>query len=201
MSQDGQNGYIFSVFSDGRYDLSLLKDRKWSQLVAAARSPIIRANDANTLKVVQTVTDADGDTATSSIDLSAGVFSIQDSGPQFVDTYPGIQWNLGDFILWHGYREGDSLYWDTVIGRGRPSWNIQDPSMVASHFRETLSIYCGGIDNLYRHHDYSIAILESLKRKLIFVEQADLFGEIFLTKRQEAASHVPTIQELENDFA
>jgi segregation and condensation protein A len=46
-----------------------------------------------------------------------------------------------------------------------------------------------------------LAILESLKRKLIFVEQADLFGEIFLTKRQEAASHVPTIQELENDFA
>ncbi len=80
-----------------------------------------------------------------------------------LDTYPGIQWNFGDFILWHGYREGDSLYWDTPIGRGRPSWNIQDPSMVASHFRETLSIYCGGIDNLYRHHDYSIAILESLR--------------------------------------
>jgi cysteinyl-tRNA synthetase len=79
------------------------------------------------------------------------------------DTYPGIQWNLGDFILWHGYREGDSVSWDTGIGRGRPSWNIQDPSMVASHFRETLSIYCGGIDNLYRHHDYSIAILESLR--------------------------------------
>jgi cysteinyl-tRNA synthetase len=79
------------------------------------------------------------------------------------DTYPGIQWNLGDFILWHGFRKGDSPYWDTAIGRGRPSWNIQDPSMVASHFQETLSIYCGGIDNLYRHHDYSIAILESLR--------------------------------------
>jgi cysteinyl-tRNA synthetase len=79
------------------------------------------------------------------------------------DTYPGIQWNLGDFILWHGHREGDPVSWNTAIGRGRPSWNIQDPSMVASHFRETLSIYCGGIDNLYRHHDYSIAILESLR--------------------------------------
>ncbi len=78
------------------------------------------------------------------------------------DTYPGIQWNLGDFVLWHGYREGDTVFWDTPIGRGRPSWNIQDPSMVARHFRETLSFYCGGIDNLYRHHDYSIAILESL---------------------------------------
>ena len=25
------------------------------------------------------------------------------------DTYPGTQWNLGDFILWHGYREGDKV--------------------------------------------------------------------------------------------
>jgi cysteinyl-tRNA synthetase len=79
------------------------------------------------------------------------------------DTYPGIQWNLGDFILWHSYRPGDPVYWDTPIGCGRPSWNIQDPSMVASRFQESLSIYCGGIDNLYRHHDYSIAILESLR--------------------------------------
>ena len=79
------------------------------------------------------------------------------------DTYPGIQWNLGDFILWHAYREGDPVSWNTAIGRGRPSWNIQDPSMVGSHFQETLSIYCGGIDNLYRHHDYSLAILESLR--------------------------------------
>jgi cysteinyl-tRNA synthetase len=79
------------------------------------------------------------------------------------DTYPGIQWNLGDFILWHGYHEGDTVFWDTAIGRGRPSWNIQDPSMVAGHYQETLSIYCGGIDNLYRHHDYSLAILESLR--------------------------------------
>jgi cysteinyl-tRNA synthetase len=79
------------------------------------------------------------------------------------DTYPGIQWNLGDFILWHGYSEGDKVYWDTKIGRGRPSWNIQDPSMIIDYFEETLSIYCGGIDNLYRHHDYTLAILESIR--------------------------------------
>ncbi len=79
------------------------------------------------------------------------------------DTYPGIQWNLGDFILWHGYVEGDRFYWDTKIGRGRPSWNVQDPSMIVDYFDETLSIYCGGIDNLYRHHDYLLAILESVR--------------------------------------
>ncbi len=79
------------------------------------------------------------------------------------DTYPGLRWNLGDFILWHGQKQGDSIYWDTEIGRGRPSWNIQDPSMIVRFFHETLSLYCGGIDNLYRHHDYTLAILESLR--------------------------------------
>ena len=79
------------------------------------------------------------------------------------DTYPGMSWNLGDFILWHGCKKGDPVCWDTRIGRGRPSWNIQDPSMVTKHFNETLSIYCGGFDNLFRHHDYSIAILESIR--------------------------------------
>ncbi len=79
------------------------------------------------------------------------------------DTYPGLNWNLGDFILWHGCKTGDKTCWSTRIGRGRPSWNIQDPSMISQHFDETLSIYCGGFDNLFRHHDYSIAILESIR--------------------------------------
>lgn len=79
------------------------------------------------------------------------------------DTYPGMRWNRGDFILWHGFRGGGEIYWDTKIGKGRPSWNIQDPSMIAKHFNETLSVYCGGYDNLIRHHDYSRAILESIR--------------------------------------
>ncbi|MBI5633679.1 MAG: class I tRNA ligase family protein [Nitrospirae bacterium] len=79
------------------------------------------------------------------------------------DTYPGIQWNYGDFILWHGCEISEKACWNTDLGEGRPSWNVQDPSMVLRHFRGTLSIFCGGIDNLFRHHDYSLAILESVK--------------------------------------
>ncbi len=78
------------------------------------------------------------------------------------DTYPGMRWNRGDFILWHGYEEGDKVYWDTDIGKGRPSWNIQDAAMVIKHLGHRIDIACGGIDNLYRHHDYTIAIVESL---------------------------------------
>jgi cysteinyl-tRNA synthetase len=79
------------------------------------------------------------------------------------DTYPGMQWNRGDFIIWHGYKKGEDTFWDTTIGKGRPAWNIQDPSMISQYFDETLSIYCGGIDNLFRHHDYTRAILESIR--------------------------------------
>jgi cysteinyl-tRNA synthetase len=77
------------------------------------------------------------------------------------DTYHGNRWNLGDFILWHGYRDGDLTWWDSEIGRGRPSWNIQDPSVIIQHLGPEIDINCGGIDNIYRHHDYNIAIVES----------------------------------------
>jgi cysteinyl-tRNA synthetase len=79
------------------------------------------------------------------------------------DTYSGLRWNRGDFILWHGCRADDRVCWDSEVGSGWPAWNIQDPSMVSRYFAEPLSIYCGGIDNLIRHHDYSAAILESIR--------------------------------------
>jgi len=78
------------------------------------------------------------------------------------DTYPGNRWNLGDFILWHGYKEGDKVFWGTKLGRGRPAWNVQDPAMVTQYLGFKVDIYCGGIDNIIRHHDYVIAVVESV---------------------------------------
>jgi cysteinyl-tRNA synthetase len=74
-----------------------------------------------------------------------------------------MRWNRGDFILWHGCQADDRVCWDTSLGSGWPAWSIQDPSMIAPLFDEPLSIYCGGIDNLVRHHDYSLAVLESIR--------------------------------------
>jgi cysteinyl-tRNA synthetase len=79
------------------------------------------------------------------------------------DNYPGTPWNRGDFILWHGHRRSDKVYWDTEIGRGWPAWNVQDAAMVTNCLGFTIDVACGGIDNLVRHHDYTIAIVESAK--------------------------------------
>jgi len=83
----------------------------------------------------------------------------------YKDTYPGNRWNLGDFILWHGYKEGDKVFWNTRLGRGRPAWNVQDPAMVSKTLGCRVDLYCGGVDNLIRHHDYVKAIMESLTGK------------------------------------
>ena len=78
------------------------------------------------------------------------------------DTYPGRRWNLGDFILWHRFKKSDHVFWDTPIGKGRPAWNVQDPAMISQTLGYSLDIFCGGVDNLYRHHDYNIAVMESV---------------------------------------
>jgi len=81
------------------------------------------------------------------------------------DTYPGAPWNRGDFILWHGCKKGDSACWETEIGKGRPAWNIQDAAMVTKHLGFTSDVACGGVDNLVRHHDYTIAVAEGVSGK------------------------------------
>jgi cysteinyl-tRNA synthetase len=82
-----------------------------------------------------------------------------------LDTYPGMPWNLGDFVLWHGCREHDKVCWDTELGRGRPAWNVQDAAMVTQHLGFSIDIACGGIDNLVRHHDYTLAVAEAVSGK------------------------------------
>ncbi len=82
-----------------------------------------------------------------------------------LDTYPGMPWNRGDFVLWHGCRDSDKVCWETDLGRGRPAWNIQDAAIVTKHLGFCIDVACGGIDNLVRHHDYTLAVAEFVSGK------------------------------------
>ncbi|MDZ7721826.1 MAG: class I tRNA ligase family protein [candidate division KSB1 bacterium] len=82
------------------------------------------------------------------------------------DTYPGTRWNRGDFILWHKPKKKEgNVWWETRIGKGRPAWNIQDAAMIKKTLGFEIDIHTGGFDNLYRHHDYTLAIMESASGK------------------------------------
>ena len=80
------------------------------------------------------------------------------------DTYPGTPWNRGDFIVWDGCKENNVCY-QAPIGGGRPAWNIQDAAIVTKHLGFSIDVACGGIDNLVRHHDYTLAIAEAVSGK------------------------------------
>ncbi len=81
------------------------------------------------------------------------------------DTYPGTPWNMGDFVIWHGCGL-ENICYDTSIGSGRPAWNIQDAAIVTKHLGFAVDVACGGIDNLVRHHDYTLAIAEAVSGTL-----------------------------------
>jgi cysteinyl-tRNA synthetase len=80
------------------------------------------------------------------------------------DTYPGTPWNMGDFVIWHGCKD-DDVCWNAPIGTGRPAWNIQDAAIVTKTLGYSVDVACGGIDNLVRHHDYTLAVAESVSGK------------------------------------
>ncbi len=81
------------------------------------------------------------------------------------DTYPGTPWNHGDFVIWHGCSQEKDVCYQTSIGKGRPAWNIQDAAIVTKHLGFSVDVGCGGIDNLVRHHDYTLAVAESVSGK------------------------------------
>ena len=71
-----------------------------------------------------------------------------------------------DFALWKAWSPEDgNVYWDTELGRGRPGWHIECSAMSIKYLGETFDIHCGGIDNMFPHHENEIAQSEAVNGK------------------------------------
>ena len=63
-----------------------------------------------------------------------------------------------DFALWKGWKPEDGeVYWDAPWGKGRPGWHIECSSMSVEYLGEHFDIHCGGVDNMFPHHENEIA--------------------------------------------
>jgi len=70
--------------------------------------------------------------------------------------------NLGDFALWKAWDTEDGpVGWDSPWGRGRPGWHIECSAMATRILGPEIDIHCGGVDNLFPHHEAEIAQSES----------------------------------------
>jgi cysteinyl-tRNA synthetase len=65
---------------------------------------------------------------------------------------------LGDFALWKAWDEVDGdVKWDSPWGPGRPGWHIECSAMATALLGPELDIHCGGVDNIFPHHEAEIA--------------------------------------------
>ncbi len=65
-----------------------------------------------------------------------------------------------DFVLWKKARPGEPC-WETELGPGRPGWHIECSAMSTRYLGPTFDIHCGGIDNIFPHHENEIAQSEA----------------------------------------
>ena len=75
--------------------------------------------------------------------------------------------HISDFVLWKGYdseRDGD-IYWESPFGKGRPGWHLECSTMAMSILGETIDLHCGGVDNIFPHHENEIAQSEACSGK------------------------------------
>jgi cysteinyl-tRNA synthetase len=67
-----------------------------------------------------------------------------------------------DFALWKAWDESDgNVFWEAPFGKGRPGWHIECSAMSMKYLGETLDIHCGGVDNMFPHHENEIAQSEA----------------------------------------
>jgi len=65
-----------------------------------------------------------------------------------------------DFALWKKSKEGEP-FWDTELGPGRPGWHVECSAMSSKYLGPTFDIHCGGVDNIFPHHENEIAQSEA----------------------------------------
>jgi cysteinyl-tRNA synthetase len=71
-----------------------------------------------------------------------------------------------DFALWKAWTPEDGdVFWETDLGKGRPGWHIECSAMSMRYLSETFDIHCGGIDNMFPHHENEIAQSEAATGK------------------------------------
>ena len=74
--------------------------------------------------------------------------------------------SVGDFALWKAWDEADGdVKWDSPWGPGRPGWHIECSAMATALLGPEIDIHCGGVDNIFPHHEAEIAQSESVTGK------------------------------------
>jgi cysteinyl-tRNA synthetase len=74
--------------------------------------------------------------------------------------------NPQDFVLWKAWKKEDGkVFWESPWGKGRPGWHIECSAMSNKYLGDNFDIHCGGVDNIFPHHENEIAQSECANNK------------------------------------
>jgi len=70
-----------------------------------------------------------------------------------------------DFALWKDAGQSHILRWKSPWGWGYPGWHLECSAMAMRYLGETIDVHCGGLENIFPHHDSEIAQSEGATGK------------------------------------
>ncbi len=107
---------------------------------------------------------------------------------------------VADFALWKAWDAADGeVRWESPWGAGRPGWHIECSAMATRLLGDQIDIHCGGIDNIFPHHEAEIAQCECVSGKKfvrLWMHCSHLMVEG--TKMAKSAGNFYTVRDLIN---
>ena len=109
--------------------------------------------------------------------------------------------NPRDFALWKAWKvEDGDVFWDSPWGIGRPGWHMECSVMSTKYLGNHFDIHCGGVDNIFPHHENEIAqSCAALGTKFVNIWMHSEHLNMADEKMSKSLGNIKTIPELLDD--
>ena len=109
--------------------------------------------------------------------------------------------NPRDFALWKAWKvEDGDVFWDSPWGIGRPGWHMECSVMSTKYLGNHFDIHCGGVDNIFPHHENEIAqSCAALGTEFVNIWMHSEHLNIADEKMSKSLGNIKTIPELLDD--
>ena len=152
------------------YTSEFMRDLKWLKIIPADSFPRATKHIKEIIKLIQVLIKKNHAYVENDGSVYFKINSFRDYGRLTGLNVKGQQNNhrihkdeyeknlASDFALWKSWKkeDGDTM-WNAPWGSGRPGWHIECSAMSTSALGDHFDIHCGGVDNLFPHHENEIA--------------------------------------------
>ena len=109
--------------------------------------------------------------------------------------------NIQDFVLWKSWKKEDGdISWNSPWGKGRPGWHLECSVMSTKYLSDHFDIHCGGVDNIFPHHENEIAqSCAALETDFVNIWMHSEHLNMADEKMSKSLGNIKTIPELLND--